>query len=124
MILTYAGIDLSGFVTKYGFSESVREIEGKNGGLSISGLDIPDVVAVKFDPSFVLRPMIPSQLTVIWGLVRAMPSNTYRTLVYTNPEGSSRTIQAKLVAAAPAEKVLETSSRTLFDGVRITFKEK
>lgn len=123
MILTYAGVDLSGFTTKYGVSEVSRYIEGPNAGVSISGKDIPDIVAVKFDPTFILRPLLPSQISIIWGLVRALPANTYRELIYTSPEGSTRTISAKL-AEVEAVKVLENRSRTLYDGVVLTFLER
>ena len=123
MILEYASVDLSAFTTKYGVSEASRYIEGPNGGVSISGKDIPDIVAVKFDPSFVLRPLVSSQINTIWGLIRALPTNTYRTLKYTSPEGSTRTIQAKL-EAVEAVKCLENSSRTLYDGVVLTFRER
>lgn len=123
MILEYAGVDLSAFTTKYGVSEASRIIEGPTAGVSISGKDIPDVVAVKFDPTFVLRPLIPSQITTVWTLVRAMPTYTYRTLKYTSPEGITRTITAKL-EAVEAVKCLENTSRTMYNGIVLTFREQ
>ena len=124
MILEYGGVDLSAFVTKYGFSEEVREIEGPNSGVSISGKEIRDILAVKIDPTFVLRPMVAAQITIIYDLVRALPTQTYNTLTYTSPEGLSRTIEARLETAGVLEKALENSSRTVFDGLFLTFRER
>lgn len=124
MTLIYAGVDLSAFTTKYGFTETPREVEGPNSGTSISGLGISDIVAMKFDPTFVLRPLNTMQVQMIWNLLRAVPVNTYRTLRYTNPEGTLREISAKLTNVGAASKVLENRSRTLYDGVVITFMEQ
>ena len=123
MILKYANVDLSGFTTKYGFTETIRYVEGPNSGVTISGKEKTDIVAVKFDPSFVLRPLTQAQITILWTLVRALPSSVYRELKYTNAEGITRTIQAKL-GSAEAVKCLETSSRTLFNGIVLTFIEE
>ena len=37
--------------------ENVRKIYGNNGGMSISGEEFEDLIAVKIDPTFRLKPL-------------------------------------------------------------------
>lgn len=123
MTLEYAGVDLSGYTTKYGFRERLRIEEGTNSGMSIAKKGIADVVAVKTDPQFVLKPLTPAEVAVVWALVRALPTSTYNTLRYTGADGVSNQLTAKL-EGVETQKCLENGSRTLFNEIVLSFVEK
>lgn len=123
MILTYNGADLSSYITKYGFVETPRIIEGWNKGVAMDGSDIPDVIAVKYDITLTLKPLTPAEVGVFWSLVGGLTSATYKSLTYTSANGNTRTIQAR-ISSTGAAKVLETTERTYYNAIVITFSEK
>lgn len=123
MTLVYGGVDLSQYITKYAVTETPRIIEGPNKGTARNGEDIPDIIAVKIDPSFICRPLNPASIRVIRNLLRTLPTTPYKTLTYDSDEGSVRTINAKLTMSA-STKVMDTADRTLYDGIVLVFNEK
>lgn len=123
MILSYNGTDLSQYVTKYGFTETPRVIEGVNKGTSLSGVAIPDVVAIKYDITIPCRPLSPAQVGALWTLVNSQLADPYLQLTYSRADGTSRTMLAR-ISLGGAEKVMETSEHTLYEGLVLKFTEK
>lgn len=122
MTLIFDGTVLSGLVAKYGFSEAPRRILGPNERVARSGSGIDDTRAVKFDPTFTLRPITRAQLVLVWGLAAR---KGYRTLKYKPDEQATQiSVQARLIVQGAAQKVMETSERVLYDGIVLYFEVK
>lgn len=117
----FNGTVLSGFVTKYGFSEARREILGPNESTARSGSGIDDTRAIKFDPTYTLIPLTPAQMKIIWGLASL---KGYRTLKYTDATGELQSVQARMHVQGGAQLVMDTSERTLYDGIVLNFEVK
>ena len=117
----FNGTVLSGLVTKYGFNETRREILGPNESVARSGAGIDDTRAVKFDPTYTLIPLTPAQVAIVWNLASL---KGYRTLKYTDATGALRPVQARLHVQGGAQLVMDTSERTLYDGIVLYFEVK
>ena len=121
MTLVFDGVNLASLVTKYGISEMPRVVTGPNETTARSGAGIDDTRAVKFDPSYVLRPLTPAQVKIIWRLAAI---KGYRLLKYTDAAGEYHAVQARLRVQSGAQLVMDTSFRTLYDGIGILFEVK
>lgn len=119
MTLIFAGADLSGYPTKYGFVETPRRIAGPNEGVAINGKGIDDTVAVKMDPSYTLKPLTPEQVSVLWGLAIM---TGYQSLTYSDSKGSIISTRARLLVNAGAALALINSDHIFYNGITITFE--
>lgn len=121
MTATFNGISFGDLVTKYGLSELPRRVSGPNEGVAISGKAIDDTVAIKFDPTFQLWPLTMDQMQTVWQMAAV---KGFAPLVYADPQGNARSIQARLTVTAPAVKALENTEHTYFNGVVLSFEEQ
>lgn len=121
MTLSFNGVDLSGMVTKYGYSETPRVISGPNETTARDGSIIDDTRAVKFDPTFTLWPLQPTDVTKIWQLAALKGMHT---LVYVDATGTTRTVQARMRLNSGAQLALVSSERTFYNGIVVRFEVK
>lgn len=121
MTLTFNGINIASMVTKYGFYEAPRVITGPNEAVARDGSGIDDTRAVKFDPTFVLWPLTPADVTKIWSLASL---KGYHQLSYTDATGTTKTVQARMRIQSGAQLALISTERTLYDGITVMFEVK
>lgn len=100
--------------------EAVRKVYGNNGGMSISGEEFDDLVIVKLDPSFRLKPLPRS----LYAQVLALMKKKVVTVRYTSVEGTAlRSIQAAPAEMAPHYIMDDYSGRRIYDGEIISFRQ-
>lgn len=121
MNATFNNIGFGSLVAKYGIQEKPRRVAGVNEGKSINGTAIDDTVAVKFDPTFTLRPLTLSEVQTVWNMAVLMG---FYQLTYTNAAGLLRTFKARLTVTAPAKLTMQTNDRTLYEGIVLSFEQQ
>lgn len=121
MTATFNGISFGDLVLKYGLSELPRRVSGPNEGVAISGKAIDDTLAIKYDPTFTLWPLTTEQMGTVWQMAAV---KGFAPLVYSDPRGVARTINARLTVSSPAIKALEFTNEAYYNGVVLTFEEQ
>lgn len=121
--VVFDGLSLDGYATVYGIEEVYREVEGTNVRTSISGEDIPDILAVKYDLIITCRPLTPQQMHQLHLKLAGNATSPYKTLSYTTlgNESGGGNYKMSITGGRP---VMNNASRTLIDGVVITLQQK
>ena len=100
--------------------ENVRKIYGNNGGMSISGEEFEDLIAVKIDPTFRLKPLPRDAYNAIMTTMKAATV----TVRYTSVTSSAlRSIQAAPLEMSAHYVMDSYSGARIYDGEIISFKE-
>ncbi len=100
--------------------ENVRKIYGNNGGMSISGEEFEDLIAVKIDPTFRLKPLPRDAYNAIMQVMKAATV----TVRYTSVTSSAlRSIQAAPLEMSAHYVMDSYSGARIYDGEIISFKE-
>ena len=100
--------------------ENVRKIYGNNGGMSISGGEFEDLIAVKIDPTFRLKPLPRDAYNAIMTTMKAATV----TVRYTSVTSSAlRSIQAAPLEMSAHYVMDNYSGQRIYDGEIISFKE-
>ena len=61
-MLKIDGVDFTEYVMKYGAIETPRRIVGPNAGTAMDGTYIEDLITIKYDLAFVVKPLRPDML--------------------------------------------------------------
>ena len=114
------GNDFSDYIQQEtDITERMRKIYGRAQGTAIDGRTIPDLLAVKWDPSFMLMPMPQSKMATLLAL---MEEETVA-LQYTSvTSGTLRSITA-MPAAMTVKYATQWSSLRIYDATPISFEE-
>ena len=100
--------------------EKVRKIYGNNGGMSISGEEFEDLIAVKIDPTFRLKPLPRDAYNAIMQVMKAATV----TVRYTSVTSSAlRSIQAAPLEMSAHYVMDSYTGARIYDGEIISFKE-
>lgn len=100
--------------------ENVRKIYGNNGGMSISGEEFEDLIAVKIDPTFRLKPLPRDAYNAIMQVMKAATV----TVRYTSVTSSAlRSIQAAPLEMSAHYVMDSYTGARIYDGEIISFKE-
>lgn len=100
--------------------EQVRKVYGNNGGMSISGEEFEDLITVKIDPSFRLKPL-PRDA---YNQVMAVMKQSTVTVRYTSVISSAlRSIQAAPLEMTAHYVMDSYSGARIYDGEIISFRQ-
>lgn len=115
------GIDFSSYVQwQVDRLEQVRKVNGPNTLTDIDGNEYPDLVAVKIDPGFLLRPLPKSMLQVLHQVMALKTCS----IVYTSFVGND----TRATTVIPQDFLLKFACQAwngeIYEGTAITFKEQ
>lgn len=117
--LNINGVDISALLTKYEWTETPRQIQGKNIGTSITGKEIYDIVATKFDFAHGCKPMTASSYKTLCDFVKSNPV----TVEYDSASSNgNRTITA-LMSVSGANLCIDRTVK-YYNNITISFKEQ
>lgn len=122
MIELYVGtLNLTQYIQqKTDVIEQVRKVYGNNGGMSITGEEFEDLIAVKIDPTFRLKPM---PRDTYMQIMTAMKSSSV-TVRYTSVISSAlRSIKAAPLEMRAHYVMDDYAGARIYDGETISFKE-
>lgn len=123
MTCIVGGTDISGMVNRYDYEVSYNEIEGSNGGTTLSGAKYYDLLAVGVTVRYTLHPTTDAMLQEILSLVMSTPNTPTVQLTYYEPRlGAKRTITAK-PNAKTVKYAFRSPSGSWWNGVELTFEE-
>lgn len=100
--------------------ENMRKEYGNNGGMSTTGVQFEDLIVVKYDPSFRLKPLPRDEYNVVMQIMAKSSVTLRYTSVLTS--GSLRGITAAPLELR-AHYILDSYGRRIYDGEIISFKQ-
>lgn len=113
------GIDISQLLNKYDWVETPRQIDGKNAGMSITGKEIYDIIATKFDFEHGCRPMTAESYKTLCDFMRMNPVTVEYDSAATN---SNRSVKARM--SVTAASLCIDRSPAIYNQIVIAFKEQ
>lgn len=119
--LVLNGIDFSSYVQwQVDRLEKVRKVYGPNNLTDIDGNEYPDLIAVKIDPGFLLKPLPKFMLQTLFQ-VMSLPSCS---IIYTSFEGNETRKTTVLPQDFQLNYAVNAWNGDVYQGTAITFKEK
>lgn len=121
IMLQVDGLDLSEYIQQEtDITETMRRVTGRAQDVGIDGTTIPDLIKVKWDPAFLLKPL---KQPVVAALIEIMEREEV-TVAYTSVRfnGQLRTIQAMPVSMRVKFATMHNGSR-VYDATPISFEE-
>lgn len=100
--------------------EAMRKEYGNNGGMSTTGLEFEDLIVVKYDPSFRLKPLPQTEYNIVMGIMAKSSVTLRYTSVLTG--GALRGITAAPLELR-AHYILDSYGRRIYDGEVISFRQ-
>lgn len=118
--LTINAVDFSGYIQQEtDIAETMEKIVGPAQGTAVDGTTIPDLVKVKWHPSFLLQPMPKSKMQT---LLAVMQQETVD-LVYTSVVNNT----TRNITAIPTSMKVKFATRNgtdyIYDATPISFEE-
>lgn len=116
------GEDFSDYIQQEtDISEKMRKIIGRAQDVAVDGTTIPDLIAYKWDPSFLLKPMPRSKIA---HLITYMEQETVR-LRYTSVKqaGTLREIEAIPISMQVKYATENADAERIYDATPIAFEE-
>lgn len=118
--LTINAVDFSDYIQQEtDIAETMEKIVGPAQGTAVDGTTIPDLVKVKWHPSFLLKPMPKSQMQT---LIAIMQQETVD-LVYTSVVNNT----TRNITAIPTSMKVKFATRNgadyIYDATPISFEE-
>ena len=114
------GNDFSDYIQQEtDISERMRKIVGRAQDTAIDGRTIPDLLAVKWDPSFLLQPMPQAKMATLLALMKEETVALQYTSV---TSGALRSITAMPVAMT-VKYAMQWNSMRIYDATPISFEE-
>lgn len=114
------GKDFSDCINRYGLIETPRRIQGQNQGMSISGTDIDDLIAIKYDVEVTVKPIRANRLKALNDEL----SQSYVQIQYDS--GLHNGIVRRIVKPSPSsvETLTYYAQRGVFGNMTLNFTEK
>jgi len=113
------GVDYSALLTKYEWTETPRQVDGKHSGVAIDGSEIYDIITTKFDFSHGCKPMTALSYKALCDL---MVSNPVTVEYDSAAKNGNRTVTARMTVSA-ATLCIDRNT-TYYNGITISFKER
>lgn len=114
------GVDFSDYINKSGIIETPRRVTGPNGGTTLDGTHIEDLLTIKYDVEFIIKPLRPEQMKV---LISAL-SKQYVALTYTSGARNADVTIAAVPSPSSIELLTYYAGRSVYGNATVEFMER
>lgn len=116
------GTDYSAYIQQEtDISEQMEKLVGGTEGDAVDGTTIPDLIRVKWHPSFLLMPMPKSQMQPLIALMEAETVNLEYTSIHT--VGNATRLITAMPVAMSVKYATRFNSEYIYDATPISFRE-
>ena len=120
MNITINGEDLSGYFSPYSVYFNTEKVNGKNGGTSMGGSEIVDLVAVKSVIELTSGLLTEEQ----YRKIVALSNLDYVTVAYENPDTGKTDTKVMIPMRGPARQIPILGGGYAYKGLKLNLRER
>lgn len=119
-MLKIDGVDFTEYVNRFGVVETPRRVTGPNTGTAMDGSYIEDLITIKHDVSFVVKPLRPEKMKILLNAI----SKEYVIVEYLSISKNEEVTITAVPSSSSIELLTFYAQKAVYGNLTISFMEK